>query len=63
MIEPPVARSSSHPDLERPALDSPGRPVEPNDAAALRSPLASGLAPWDLLPSDLVLVRRRSVSQ
>lgn len=24
-------------------------------------PLAKGLAPWDLLPSDLILVRRRPV--
>lgn len=31
------------------------------DRQPVSSPLAAGLAPWDLLPPDLLLVRRRPV--
>jgi hypothetical protein len=44
-------------------------PNEPTGAPSVRTqtspeqPLAKGLASWDLLPSDLILIRRRPVKK
>jgi len=52
----------------RPLLSVPPVPAPPDDAPPLvdhasrpEAPLARELPPWDLVPSDLLLVRRRPV--
>lgn len=41
----------------------PPRPEAPPSNAAPELPLAKELPPWDLVPSDLLLVRRRPVNR
>jgi hypothetical protein len=45
-----------------PQQEQPNTPP-PNNHAVPEQPLAKGLAPWDLLPSDLILVRRKSIKK
>ena len=42
---------------------TPSRPEPQQTSAAVEQPLAKGLPPWDLMPSDLLLVRRRPVKK
>lgn len=42
---------------------TPSRPQPQQTPAAAEPPLARGLPPWDLVPSDLLLVRRRPVKK
>ncbi|HYC90049.1 MAG TPA: hypothetical protein VEO54_12615 [Thermoanaerobaculia bacterium] len=42
---------------------TPSRPQPQPTSAPAEQPLAKGLPPWDLMPSDLLLVRRRPVKK
>ena len=44
-------------------VTTPSRPQPQQTSAAAEQPLAKGLPPWDLMPSDLLLVRRRPVKK
>lgn len=41
----------------------PPKPEAPQGKASAELPIAKELPPWDLVPSDLLLVRRRSVKK
>jgi hypothetical protein len=41
----------------------PPKPEAPQKSAPAELPIAKELPPWDLVPSDLLLVRRRPVNQ
>lgn len=43
--------------------NTPAKPQSPSAAATPEQPLAKELPPWDLLPSDLLLARRRPVKK
>lgn len=42
---------------------SPAKPEAPQANATPELPIAKELPPWDLVPSDLLLVRRRPVKK
>jgi hypothetical protein len=42
---------------------TPPKPDVPQTTPAAELPIAKELPPWDLLPSDLLLVRRRPVKK
>lgn len=53
----PIIGAEAAPQQEQPSTSSSNTHTVPEQ------PLAKGLASWDLVPSDLILVRRKSIKK